>query len=537
MFERTLHPDEANQAITTGKLLETGKYVYQSHDHHGPTLYYAAAAIQKVGGNSTLAQMDEGLLRTTPLIAAIGVLILLFLGVRRFVKSWVASLSGVLLLATSPIFVFYATDFIQEMILAFSLAIMFYSGVRYLTRQDGEKLKVGSWAIIFGFGSGLAFSTKETCVISFASIVIGFTAMALMTKGEWRKWSFKNRINDFILMTISFFLIAIIFYSSFAIDFEGVRKVFIEAPLAYLQRASGSEASDGAANHIHEWWWYLKVLFCPESIHLSRFSTMPFMKAFTRTISTGWRFTEFPLLIAALLPLFFTKFIGDKDRSVKFIYRFSLFYFLSLLLVYSLIPYKTPWCMLTVVQAMALTASLGIAVIIRAVGINKFIKPIVVLLILSTVLPVHFRGVSFMCRVPDSTAIPYNYAQASYDVKNLTSRITEEIKDGEYAAIVLPACDTWPIPWYVRKFAGNVGYWADWESFKNVKMPKAPVCIVVLEEDAEKVRTQFPEFTKEFSHTVRPGVFVRLFINRGESENSTSIHKNQLKKENKDSKK
>jgi predicted membrane-bound mannosyltransferase len=462
--------------------------------------------------------MDEGLLRATPLVAAIGVAIFLFLGVRRFVKSWTAALSSVLLLAFAPIFVFYATDFIQEMILAFSLAMMFYSGVRYLTRQDGEKLKMGSWAIIFGAGAGLAFSTKETCVLSFAAILISFIAMCAMTNGEWKQWFSKKRTNDFILMTISFFLVVILFYSAFATDFEGVKRVFVDAPFSYLQRASGSEMSDGASSHVHEWWWYLKLLFCPESIHWSRFSTMPFMKALSRTVSTGWRFTEFPLLIAAIVPLFFTRFVGDKDRYVKYIYFFSLFYFISLLLMYSLIPYKTPWCMLTVFQAMALAAATGIGVIVNTVGINKFIKPIMVTAILLAVSVVHWRGVSFMSRVPDSTAIPYNYAQASYDVKNLSAKILNELqaaKEGEYAAIILPSCDTWPIPWYVRKFSDKVGYWTDFESFSAMAKDGKPKCIVVAESDSENVRTSFPEYTQEFGHAVRPGVFVRLFTKEG----------------------
>ena len=50
IFNRTFHPDEANQAFTTGRLLETGVYRYDPKDHHGPTLYYAAAAVQKAAG-------------------------------------------------------------------------------------------------------------------------------------------------------------------------------------------------------------------------------------------------------------------------------------------------------------------------------------------------------------------------------------------------------------------------------------------------------------------------------------------------------
>ena len=63
MFARTFHPDEANQAFTTGRLLETGRYEYRPDDHHGPTLYYAAAAIQKAAGHDTLATMDGSLVK------------------------------------------------------------------------------------------------------------------------------------------------------------------------------------------------------------------------------------------------------------------------------------------------------------------------------------------------------------------------------------------------------------------------------------------------------------------------------------------
>ena len=57
-FARTFHPDEANQAFTAGRLLETGRYEYRPDDHHGPTLYYAAAVIQKAAGHNSLATLD-----------------------------------------------------------------------------------------------------------------------------------------------------------------------------------------------------------------------------------------------------------------------------------------------------------------------------------------------------------------------------------------------------------------------------------------------------------------------------------------------
>ena len=37
---RPMHGDEANQAVRTGMLLETGRYDYDPQDHHGPSLYW-----------------------------------------------------------------------------------------------------------------------------------------------------------------------------------------------------------------------------------------------------------------------------------------------------------------------------------------------------------------------------------------------------------------------------------------------------------------------------------------------------------------
>ena len=121
IFARTFHPDEANQAFTTGRLLETGRYEYRPDDHHGPTLYYAAAAIQKAAGHNTLATLDGTLLRCTPLLFAVLALVFGFLAVRKVAKSvgafagWLAPCLFALLLGTSPVFAFFATDFIQEM--------------------------------------------------------------------------------------------------------------------------------------------------------------------------------------------------------------------------------------------------------------------------------------------------------------------------------------------------------------------------------------------------------------------------------------
>ena len=56
---RPMHADEANQGVKTGELLEAGTYAYDPRDHHGPTLYYAAAPIAWLRGEKSLAALSE----------------------------------------------------------------------------------------------------------------------------------------------------------------------------------------------------------------------------------------------------------------------------------------------------------------------------------------------------------------------------------------------------------------------------------------------------------------------------------------------
>ena len=141
ILNRTFHPDEANQAFTTGRLLETGTYSYNPQDHHGPTLYYAAATLQKAAGHNSTATLDPTLLRCTPILFAVLALVFGVLAVRKITGRLWHGLLFALLLGTSPIFVFFATDFIQEMLLAAFTMMMLWSALGMLKSLKVEKLK------------------------------------------------------------------------------------------------------------------------------------------------------------------------------------------------------------------------------------------------------------------------------------------------------------------------------------------------------------------------------------------------------------
>ena len=469
-FDRTFHPDEANQAFTVGRLLETGRYEYRPDDHHGPTLYYAAAAIQKATGHNTLATTDGTLLRCTPLLFAVLALVFGFLSIRRLVKPVLGSVAGrlvpglfVLLLGTAPVFFFFATDFIQEMLLACFTMMMFWSGIGYL--RPGERWKTGTWAILFGIAAGLVFATKETGLLTFAAAGIAGIPLA------WRnRKNLRFELRDVVLATAGFALTAILFYSSFASNWNGVYNAFVAAPLSYLGRATGSAVSQGAADHVHPWWQYMKWLF-----------------------ASNWKFSALPL--AALFLITF------KSRSFVHIYALVLF------ALYSLIPYKTPWCTLQMILPIALAPF---------VSIPKRTVAFLALPLAAVSLACNIIGAGAIAHEPDSRDIPFNYAAASPEVKQLAAAVAEAIDASTnrtpFVAVALPPADTWPFPWYNRPYEPQTGYWTSFDDLKHLAEANVmPEVVIVPMREGHLVQPLFPHLKHTRRFYMRPGVRVRVF--------------------------
>ena len=534
IFARTFHPDEANQAFTAGRLLETGRYEYRPDDHHGPTLYYAAAVIQKAAGHNSLATLDGTLLRCTPLLFAVLALVFGFLAVRKLLKPIMGKLGGwlvpglfALLLGTSPIFAFFATDCIQEMLLACFTMMMFGAGVGYM--RPVKRWKPGTWALLFGIAAGLAFATKETSLITFAAAGIAGIPLAWRFREEMR---FETR--DAVLALAGFALTAILFYSSFASSWQGVYNAFIAAPLSYLGRAAGSAASAGAADHVHPWWQYLRWLFGDECGVLAFF------------VLCGCGCGLFARFVwTAIRPELRARACGPLSRT----FLFTLGYALLLLAFYSLIPYKTPWCALQMHIGLLLAAVLGFAVACgmftaacslpplsglpaeyRAYAVwlqdhPRLTKTLGTLpLAIAAVMLLLANGyqIARMSRDPDSKDIPYNYASASPEVQQLAATVASAMTSNPtipqshnpppFIAVALPPADTWPFPWYNRPYEPQTGYWTSFDDLKQLAAGGVkPTVVIVPMTEGHLVQPLFPHLKHTKRFYMRPGVRVRVF--------------------------
>jgi len=541
-FDRTFHPDEANQAFTVGRLLETGHYAYRPTDHHGPTLYYAAAPLQRAFGHTTTVSLDGTLLRCTPLVFAVLALVLLGHATFRLLRaqavprtlSLFAALVGVALIGSSPFFVFFATDFIQEMLLVAFTALMFWSGVGYWQSLAAEapRVKPGTWAILFGIGAGLAFATKETSVLSFAAL--GLVAIPSLVRARPR-----GVASHAVLSAFAFAITAVTLFSSFGANWQGVSNAFVAAPLSYLGRAAGdSAASEGAAWHIHPWWTYLQWLVCGNS---------PALRASGTGFSVDSSFANIrPLLhlLLFLLPVCLFASIKRRPSSLLPLVRVFLgvtLYTALLLAFYSAIPYKTPWCALQILVPLLLAVSLGAAVareILVDAGRARGQSPrtvsfaatfvCLVLLPASVIAFEHVPGLAKICRDPDSSAIPYNYANAHPEVRQLAACVASAISRSNnqtikqsnnqsnnplpFIAVALPPADTWPFPWYNRAHEHQTGYWTKFEDLVALEKTGAkPTVVVVPMTEGHLVQPLFPHLKHTKRFYMRPGVRIRVF--------------------------
>ena len=502
IFNRTFHPDEANQAFTTGRLLETGVYRYDPKDHHGPTLYYAAAAIQKAAGNSTTATLDGTLLRCTPLLFGILTLLFLFLSLSKILKNvskgqWIAAAFPILL-ASSPIFIFFATDFIQEMLLASFTSMMFWAATGYMVHDYGKsKIKPGTWALLGGIAAGLAFATKETSLMTFGAMAIPVLVAYLYCR--------KNNVphnptgcnktpSHLVLASAGFALTAMLFYSSFAQNWQGVYNAFVAAPMSYLHRAAGNgEISEGAAYHVHPWWQYLKWLFGGNMA----FATYSVLGMLTGIYS-------------------FRKDRTDNRIPVPLKSGFIAItgFALSLTAIYSGIPYKTPWCALQMHAPVMAAGFLGFllwALLRGRTGRFMMFGFSVMVLFWNASL------VKKMWRNPDSKDIVYNYASASPQVKDMAKQIEEAVssKNGSaqgFVAVAVPSEDTWPLPFYLRRINANVGYWTQFEELEMLAaLNRRPDVVVVPAEQGHLVQPLFPHLKNTKRFEMRHRVRIRVF--------------------------
>jgi uncharacterized protein (TIGR03663 family) len=114
---RPMHTDEAVHAVKFGELLDSGVYLFDKNEYHGPTLNYLTLIAARLGSIDNFSSLNEPVLRSVP--ALFGVILVMMMALLVRYTGWRIVIMAALMLAISPALVYFSRYYIHEMLLVF----------------------------------------------------------------------------------------------------------------------------------------------------------------------------------------------------------------------------------------------------------------------------------------------------------------------------------------------------------------------------------------------------------------------------------
>ncbi len=521
---RTMHCDEAVHAVKFRELLEKNEYAYDPHEYHGPILNYLTLPIAWSTGASHLTEIDERHLRLLPAVFGILLVALVWL-LRRdlgwVATIWAALLTAV---SPAMVFYsrYYIQEMLL-VCFTFAAIIAWWRFLRFVNasqwardadrmlsntspkRERGTEHKDPSlarragveravpmglarnvirqgmceggaldhmtenrprpwlrpapylWLAILGVSLALMHTSKETCIIAMFGLALGSCAIAGYV---WRIVGWQLAVAGLIVL-VTAALISPIFFSSFGANWQGVADSFTTY-YRYIDRAAG-EGSAGL--HVHAWHYYFRILFWWHEeggplwtegliaalalVGLAAGLTGKGLGASTASPSTGT-----PSLLRRILQWF------DGPPHIALVRMLGV-YTIAVMLVYTAIPYKTPWCALGFLHGAILLAGVGAGVLVRITPELAYKGLILTVLVIPTGhLAFQAYRASFVAY--EAPHNPYVYSHSTRDVIPFVEKIRDIARshpDGVamHVQVICPDDDFWPLPWYMRDFT-QVGW-------------------------------------------------------------------------------
>ena len=292
------HFDEGVNGYFIDEMTRTGFYHYDPTNFHGPFHFYVLFLMQSLFGREVWA------LRLPLVLASIACVVMLLFCFRRYI-SVRASRIAALAMAVSPGFVFYGRYAIHETWLALSL-IAFVAGAAGVW-STGRRRDL--WLAAAGFAGMLL--TKETWVIHIAALFLAAGTLWLVERfspsAEWPRSGPKYNLNDLTTTVAVGAAVVAFFYSGCLLDPSGLGGFF----MAFAKWTHTGAA--GESGHEKDWWYWLQLL----------------------------GEYEWPALLGAIASC--VVILPRVNRFIRWVAIASL----GTLVAYSIVPYKTPWCLIS----------------------------------------------------------------------------------------------------------------------------------------------------------------------------------------------
>lgn len=408
------HFDEGVNGWFADRMRETGTFRYTPDNFHGPWHFYTVFLFQELLGRNLWA------LRLPAVAASVLAVPVLFLFGRWFGRPavrWAA-----LAFAVSPAMVFYGRYSIHEP--WFVLFLMLFTwGVIALWR---DRDRAGLWAAATGF-TGMVLN-KETYIIHAVSlglaglVMAGWNRLSPLRPDEPRAaargWTGRDLA---AAAAVSAFLL-VLFYSG---------NFFHPAGLLGPFEAMGAWVQTGTAGHGHE-----------KSGH----ELLPHVNYYWLALLARY---EWPALAGLLWSV---RFAWPSPAVPRLLAIFAA----GVLCAYSIVPYKTPWCLISITWPWFLF--FGAA----AAGAPQRWRHAVAALLLavSAVQTVRLNFFRF-----ENDAEPYVYVQTYRAMESFTGPLRDlAVRDPRTlhrrGGVYLESY--YPLPWVLGDFT-NIGYYPDGE--------------------------------------------------------------------------
>jgi uncharacterized protein (TIGR03663 family) len=457
---RPMHTDEAVNAYIVGQLLAREPFMYDSRDRHGPALAALALPIARMQGAKSFSDLTESELRVVP-IAAGSITILLF-GFAAETFGFIPSLLAAILFAVAPLPVYYDRYFIHESLFCAATFGLILSGWR------ASQTRSASHAVLAGVCAAVMLACKETALLHFFALAVAavlFRFRNLRGTAQMRSIGLKT----ILAAAISFLLLSAALFTWFGRNWKALPALLHAAPDLFARVAGQGHEKP---------FWYLGWL-----------------------LTRGWSGGIF--VVFACLGLFVV--LRSRDASP---YQWLAYYGMLIALIYSLIPYKTPWLALNLWLPLTLFAASAVESLWRW-GISRFrqraaIPVFCILAVLAGALIARDTRQRVYLHPADENN-PYAYAQTSEDVLGLPGEIADLARQNGIDAprITVIGSDPWPLPWYLRHFS-EVGFWQPGQQAKDADF------YITSTEAADQYANQLKNFRPEF-FGVRPGVLILLW--------------------------
>jgi predicted membrane-bound mannosyltransferase len=134
-------------------------------------------------------------------------------------------------------------------------------------------------------------------------------------------------------------------------------------------------------------------------------------------------------------------------------------YALFIAVIYSAIPYKTPWLAMNLWLPLAILA--GFAVEWLWLAAPKFsLRALILAFTVALGILIGHDTRQWVFQFPADENNPYAYAHTGEDLLRLPVRLEQLVLENTNSnpRIAVVAADAWPLPWYLRKYS-QVGFW------------------------------------------------------------------------------